>query len=209
MAKGSPAIDMTAMVDVAFLLLTFFILTTTKFREDKSVEISPPSSISDVQMPDKELFSIAVDKDGKVFVGFSDIGTRQKALQRIINEKQLQITENGAAFFSSVENTGVPFDQLAGFLELSSEERENFEQPGISAVATDTVDGVLKGNELSEWLRIARFSDPKMRIAITGDAQAPYAVIADVISTHQDMHLNKFNLVTDLEGKPTEEEGEE
>ncbi|MEZ4847928.1 MAG: biopolymer transporter ExbD [Bacteroidia bacterium] len=57
--KHPPAIDMTAMVDQArlFLLLTFFILTTTRFREGtRRWEVDMPSSVSgSLPVPDVKL----------------------------------------------------------------------------------------------------------------------------------------------------------
>ena len=44
--RGSTNIDMTAMCDVAFLLLSFFILTT-KFKPEEAIEVMPPSSVGE------------------------------------------------------------------------------------------------------------------------------------------------------------------
>ncbi len=86
--KHPPAIDMTAMVDVAFLLLTFFILTTTRFREDSKVEIDKPSSVSDLPVPDKKLCTISISNDGRVFVGYSDPLTREVVSVNILVRKK-------------------------------------------------------------------------------------------------------------------------
>ena len=45
MPKGTPSIDMTPMVDLAFLLVTFFMLTAS-FRNAEPVTVETPSSIS-------------------------------------------------------------------------------------------------------------------------------------------------------------------
>ena len=64
-------IDMTAMCDVAFLLLSFFILTT-KFKPDEAVEIATPSSVAAKAAPEDKSFMVNIDREGKVFLQISD-----------------------------------------------------------------------------------------------------------------------------------------
>ena len=49
--RSAPTIDMTAMCDVAFLLLTFFMLTA-KAKPQELVVVDTPSSISETKLPD-------------------------------------------------------------------------------------------------------------------------------------------------------------
>ncbi len=62
------AIDMTPMVDVAFLLLTFFMLASN-FRPAEEVQIALPSSTSEIKLPESDVLTINVAKDGRLFVG--------------------------------------------------------------------------------------------------------------------------------------------
>jgi biopolymer transport protein ExbD len=195
--RGAPAIDMTAMVDVAFLLLTFFILTTSKFREDQSVEVDTPSSISSTELPDEGVMTISVDSEGKVFLGFSDIPVREAALKRAAGEKGWNLTEDGVRYFTTLQDFGVPFKEMEKW--LNAEDLE-YTQPGISAVETDTV--AHTGNELKDWVRWGRLSDTRMRLAIKGDSQASYEAISNVINTLQDWKINRFSLITNLEEPP-------
>lgn len=61
--------DMTPMVDIGFLLLTFFMLTT-QFKPEDAVEVSLPESHSVFKLPDADVITISIGKDGKTFVGF-------------------------------------------------------------------------------------------------------------------------------------------
>lgn len=61
-------IDMTPLVDVAFLLLTFFMMTT-QFHPAEQVKIEVPSSHSAIKLPDSNVMTIYVDTLGQIFMG--------------------------------------------------------------------------------------------------------------------------------------------
>jgi biopolymer transport protein ExbD len=61
-------IDMTPLVDVAFLLLTFFMLTT-QFKPQEEVSIVLPSSHSDYKLPESDVMTINLAQDGRIFLG--------------------------------------------------------------------------------------------------------------------------------------------
>lgn len=195
--KHPPAIDMTAMVDVAFLLLTFFILTTTKFREDSKVEVDMPSSVSDLPVPETGLCVISVANDGKIFVGYSDILTREKVLQRYAGENEVDISKEGAGYFSTLQEFGVPHKDIKNWLTLEGDELKEFEHAGISAKIKDST--TMTGNELKDWIRWGRLADQRMRFAVKGDGNAGYKEISDVINSLQEWNVNSFSLITSLE----------
>jgi biopolymer transport protein ExbD len=60
-------LDMTAMVDVAFLLLIFYMSTTT-FKPPEAVEVTLPESHADFKVPDTDVLMIYVTKAGEVFI---------------------------------------------------------------------------------------------------------------------------------------------
>lgn len=60
---------MTPMVDVAFLLLTFFMLTTS-FRPPEEVQIVLPSSHSAFKLPESDVMLISLSKDNRILLGF-------------------------------------------------------------------------------------------------------------------------------------------
>jgi biopolymer transport protein ExbD len=61
-------IDMTPLVDVAFLLLTFFMLTT-QFKPTDEVTIVLPSSHSEFKLPESDVMTINLASDGRIFLG--------------------------------------------------------------------------------------------------------------------------------------------
>ncbi|MCU0453947.1 MAG: biopolymer transporter ExbD [Bacteroidetes bacterium] len=66
--RMSIAIDMTPLVDVAFLLLTFFMLTT-QFRPPEDIQVSLPPSHAKSKMPESDVITITFSPDGKYYFG--------------------------------------------------------------------------------------------------------------------------------------------
>ncbi|MDM7913646.1 MAG: ExbD/TolR family protein [Candidatus Eisenbacteria bacterium] len=61
-------IDMTPMVDVAFLLLIFF-MSTTQFKPPEEVSVTLPESSSEIKVPETGIIVITANKSGKIFIG--------------------------------------------------------------------------------------------------------------------------------------------
>ncbi len=76
------AIDNTPLVDVGFLLLTFFMLTT-QFRPPEEVQIVLPSSHSAFKLPDSDVMTITISEDNRIFLGFDS----QKMTGRLFGEE--------------------------------------------------------------------------------------------------------------------------
>jgi biopolymer transport protein ExbD len=199
---------MTAMCDVAFLLLTFFMLTT-KFKADDPVVVDLPSSISEIKLPDADIMTIAFNKDGQVIFGVDGKFNRRRLIE-YINERQLKVIDPNLALseeemdmFSLVSSFGVPLRGLKRFLDdykdSSPEEMKN--HPLNKGIPIDSTN-----NELRYWIMYGRMSNPKFRIAVRGDRSVPYPVVKKVIDALQERNVNKFNLITNLENRPKPEE---
>lgn len=184
------SLDMTAMCDVAFLLLTFFMLTT-KFRPEEKAVVDIPSSMSEIKAPDKEIFTIAVQKDGAVFFTVDGQPTRLDMLEKMSEKYNVKFTESEKAEFIKMEEVGLPLVQLKSALNLSDDQRKSLKYTGVPVDSTR--------NELADWLRFSRMSQRKFRFAIKGDKDANYPVVESIIATLQDQNINKFNLITTLE----------
>src|SRR5438874_12588860 len=90
--RKSTHIDMTAMCDVAFLLLTFFMLAT-KFKPEEPVVVKTPSSISDIQLPDVDIMLLTVDTKGRIFFSIDNKLKRKDLIEAVNYEKDLKLTD--------------------------------------------------------------------------------------------------------------------
>ena len=93
--RVSIKIDMTPMVDVAFLLLTFFMLAT-QFRPPEEVEVILPDSNSQNKLPESNVMTITVEKKGRIFIGFDSQRLMaqlfgEAAISRISVETRLEL----------------------------------------------------------------------------------------------------------------------
>src|SRR6185437_3424838 len=183
------SLDMTAMCDMAFLLLTFFMLTT-KFKAQEPIAVDMPSSISEIKLPDKDMLTISVDKKGAVFFGVDDQNTRKAMLERIAQKYNMNFTASELYEFSLLSTFGTPIASLKGVLNMDNATRDKYIQPGIPVDSSH--------NELKDWVQLARLSNPKLRIAVRGDREVNYDVVKNVIATLQEQNINKFNLITSL-----------
>jgi len=192
--RKSTAIDMTAMCDVAFLLLTFFMLTSN-FTQKEPVMVSTPSSISEIKIPERNIMTILVDRSGKVFFGIDGQDRRIELLQKMGEAYSIPFTEQELKEFSLISRFGVPIQQMQNFLALESEDRDLKENAiGIPCDSTD--------NQFKNWVRFARIVNPQLRIAIKADQATAYPIIKNVMNIMQDLNENRYNLITSLEQDP-------
>lgn len=194
--RKSIMLDMTAMCDVAFLLLTFFMLTT-RFKPDEPVIVDTPSSVSEIKLPESDVLTITVDTSGAVFFGIDNQNTRLKLIDAMAEKYQLTFTPEEQHAFALTSAVGVPVGSLPQVLSASREERQRLRQPGIPCDSAR--------NELRDWVDLARrLNDRPPRVAIKGDQAADYVVVQRVINTLQELNINRFNMITSLEARPGE-----
>jgi biopolymer transport protein ExbD len=197
--RKSTNIDMTAMCDVAFLLLTFFMLAT-KFKPDEPVIVKTPASISDIPLPDIDIMLLTVDTRGRIFFAIDNKGIRQSLIEDVNYKKDLKLTKEEMAAFDIDASIGIPFNQLKSYLASTPDQKKELETnaPGIpsdtSVLAPD--------NELAAWIFAARSANPKLRICIKADGDASYPSVQKIIKTLEGYKIFKFNLITNLKAIP-------
>lgn len=196
MKKKSTSTDMTAMCDVAFLLLTFFILTATA-KVPEALPVDTPASTVQTKLPESDLATITIGK-GKVFFDLKGREVRKRALQLMGDKYGVTFTQEEIDKFALMEGFGVPIQSLSQIIAMKSADRNKAGQPGIPKDSLD--------NQLKEWIynsRIANIetNDKELQIAIKGDAKEEYPAIHKVMDILQDQKINSFSLVTGLRGK--------
>jgi biopolymer transport protein ExbD len=198
-ARKSTAIDMTAMCDVAFLLLTFFILTA-KPKIDDPTKAEVPTSSNEKLVPEENLATITVGQSNNIFFSVTGNDVRQGALEAMAEKYHVTFTPEEIKRFTVTEIFGVPMAQMKAFLNMSGADLKNYKQPGIPADTTNN-------NELGNWILTSRQADrglhqKDLEIAIKGDKKEQYPTIDVIISTLEKQKKFKFDLITDLKTAP-------
>ncbi len=85
MKRRGPSLDMTALVDVAFLLLTFFMLTA-QFAEPDPIPIVLPSSNTQIKLPATNILMVIIGADDEIYIGED----REEAPRRLRSVADLQ-----------------------------------------------------------------------------------------------------------------------
>jgi len=197
--RKSTNIDMTAMCDVAFLLLSFFILAT-KTKPAEVLAVEPPTSVSTRIAPEKNVTLISIDPHGKVFFSVSDKNSAEKLaiIEAVNKSRNLGLTDaQKKAFTKSNSFIGVPFSQLGAFLSTPPENLKNIKMEGIPV--TDSTN-----NQLIEWMAAAKsaFEGKTLELLVKGDNNAIYPSFQGVIAAFKKNDLMKFSMVTNPEGVP-------
>src|ERR1700743_250283 len=116
--RKSTNIDMTAMCDVAFLLLSFFILAT-KFKPPEALSVVTPSSVSSKIVSETNVVQVTMDREGKVYFSVSDKNVYEKhaIIDDINTTKGLGLSDAEKKNFYGNPSSyiGVPFSELKSF----------------------------------------------------------------------------------------------
>jgi len=200
--RKSTDTDMTPFVDVAFLILSFFMLAT-KFKPPEKVPIDPPGSVNSDQLPENDAVMISIYSSGRVFYAVlsqKDPKFKVDVLKKLNTLRGLNLTAQQVANFEKVYAIGVPFKSIVQFLSSSDDEMDKFPEEGIPVLDSAT-------NELAWWINAsqAAFADKGMKlkdILIKGDGRSKYPVFEGIVSALKRNDEFKYQLVTSLEGVP-------
>lgn len=201
--KKSTDTDMTPFVDVAFLILAFFIMAT-KFKPPEPVEITTPNSVSSQTLPENDAVMVTIDKDNKVYFSIfaeKDPTILDNIIKKINTDRNIGLTETELNNFRKTTSLGVPFAGLKSLLSVANEEQQKMVQPGIPVMDSAT-------NELVWWIAYAKqaFAGKKLTYLIKGDQNSKYPAFEAVVSALKRNEQFKYNLVTAPEDVPVNTE---
>lgn len=191
--RKSTVIDMTAMCDVAFLLLSFFILTT-KFKPSEAIAVTIPKSVAAKVAPSKDIVQVIIDKDGKVFLEMDDETVKETIANTLNNTKGMNLDVKAfkrTAFFGS------SFSALPNYLALPEDQRKGNNLPGIPVKDSTN-------NELFTWMALVRdaYQGKKPNLLLKGDNLAKYPAFKSVVDAFKKNDFLKFQMVTNPEPVP-------
>jgi len=193
----SPRIDMTPMVDTFAVVLTFLMLTTT-MRQPEPATVDTPFSISEKPTPDFNMMTFLLSVDGKVFMNFDNgpdtlLKYRPKILVEMGKRYGIEFTEAEQREFEKFPSSmGVPIEKMKEFLSTKDNNTRKSFQVGIPIDSAD--------NQLAMWILYARQVNPNIQACIKGDSKTGFETVEKVLDILQDKNVNRFNLITSLEG---------
>lgn len=212
--KSSPAIDMTPMVDLAFLLVTFFMLAAS-FRPSEPVTVETPSSISDKFIPEN-MIMVTVASDGKVYFNLTGAEARKESLTNMMGLYKVSLTEEQIEKFALMSTFGCSMKELPAYLDLSGDSRKEFQTKGVPLDSLD--------NQLKNWISYSNVAalnsgqtayneakrkglspeanDFKPKFVIRADGKAIYKKAEEVIDVFRELNLNNLSFVTSAEFNP-------
>jgi biopolymer transport protein ExbD len=197
--RKSTNIDMTAMCDVAFLLLSFFILAT-KQKPPEAVTVQAPTSVQSKAAPEKSIL-ITLNKDGKCFLMLGDDTKKKEILKDINTTRGLGLSEAELAKLNKMPFIGMPLGQIKGILAINQ------------AIPAEKLDGIpikdSANNELVDWVRSITNAyaggsqkDLEEMILIKGDMEAKYPQFKNIKYALKKNDIYKFRIVTNSETIP-------
>ena len=189
--------DLTALVDVAFLLLAFFLMSS-RFKPAGVVEVDVP--VRDARhftckIGDAPRMTIVANQAGAVFLNFHDPRLRAQVLAQAAKASDLPLTPQAVQAFSRTEDFGGPAHRL--FARLLGERDDLFPlilEEGIPISKTNS--------ELSDWLKWGLKADSRLVCQIRADGDVAYPAVDAVVATLQSAGVNQFELLTHLTRDP-------
>jgi biopolymer transport protein ExbD len=194
-APKSPHIDMTPMVDMFAVLLTFFILTAT-VKPPETAQVDVPFSVSEKTVPTFNLMTVVLSDDGRVFFNVDNgpdtlLQYRARILEQMGDRYGIEFTEAELNQFAKMNaEFGLSIFGMKDFLAARDQRERDAIQTGIPIDSTD--------NQLADWILIARRVNPNVAATIKGDADVEFPRVKEVLDVLQDRNVNRFNLITSL-----------
>jgi len=192
----SPHIDMTPMVDLFSVVLTFLMLTTT-MRQQEPAPVDTPYSISEKPTPDFNTMTLLLSTDDRVFLNLDNgpdtlLKFRPKVLAEMGKRYNIEFTDGELREFEKYPaSMGVPILKMKEFLAAKDAKEKSVFQTGIPIDSAD--------NQLALWILFTRQVNPNVQACIKGDSKTGFPIVKKVLDILQDKNVNRFNLITSLE----------
>ena len=204
--KADLFIDMTPMSDVMLLLLTFFLMAGT-FTKPEPVTVQTPKSVSDVKIPSTDILTIYLSAPSKanptavpdIYINLDNaplvnkLAAQLKSLPMCGNIKKADIES-----FKETQSLKVTIGEMV-------EDRGSQDDATTDSQFKQVIKAV-RGmyNDINKNLA-PNASERTLRIAIKSSKDTPYSTIKLVMNSLQDIQENRYNLLTELKSRPTEE----
>ena len=196
--RKSTAVDMTAMCDVAFLLLSFFILAT-KQKPPEVLAVQIPNSVSSKVAPDKAIL-VTLTKDGRTFLMLGDDTKKADILANVNLTKGLGLSPAELQKWGKQQFIGQPLGQIKNSL-AQNKEPDAAKLPGIPTDSTN--------NEMVDWIRSVSnvYAGGDMKalqdmLLVKGDNDALYPVFKNIKEAFKKNEIYKFRIVTNGSAPP-------
>ena len=190
--RKSTAVDMTAMCDVAFLLLSFFILAT-KQKPPEVLAVQTPNSVSSKVAPDKAII-VTLTKDGRTFLMLGDDTKKADILADINKTKALGLSDADIQRWKKQEFIGEPL----GMIKADLESGKTLDPKTLAGIPTDSTN-----NEMIDWVRSITNAyaggDQKVlqnMLLVKGDNNALYPSFRNIKEAFKKNEIYKFRIVT-------------
>ena len=194
--KRSTDTDMTPFVDIAFLILSFFIMAT-KFKPPEPVEITTPGSVLSQKLPENNAVMISANRVYFTVLSEKDPSKYDAIIRGINTSQNLGLSPEEMANFRKTYLVGVPFGGLKQLLATDFKDQTKLSQPGVPVL--DTLN-----NQLVWWIKEAKaaFAGEKLNYLIKGDGLSKYPTFNAVVQALKKNEEFKYNLVTQLDDVP-------
>lgn len=96
--ESDPALDISSLIDVCFLLLIYFIVTSTITPRESDLGMALPAANPSTEQPEIEPLFIRIEANGAIFTG---VGTSQQPMDSDVSVRELPLLKGQLEMYSS------------------------------------------------------------------------------------------------------------
>jgi biopolymer transport protein ExbD len=174
--RVSIKLDMTPMVDIAFLLLIFY-MATTQFKPPEKKEVKLPESRSQIELPKRNVFMITVPAEDSVFIDF-------------VTKRKVTLEDGSVVERSFRRVTAIPFEEV----EQTGPAVQNMRAEELRNV------NALYPGEDQEKARISAKQDViSSLVVVKGDKNVEFGIMEKLMNSLRTENITSFQIITELE----------